>query len=131
MRQFLTYTPDQGSITVTPSFNVKLLAGTFTLSVWDKNGNEIFSKREEVATDLEPIALPNHTEDNDMFMVELNATITSLNTPEDGQKYEMTLTTKQSDKALGDPAKAEGPLPDDYKVITIIVVLNPTKATTA
>ncbi len=130
MRQFLKFDPNQGPVSVTPAFNVELLVGTFTLTVWDQDGKEVFSKREEVTADIAPIHLPDSTSADDMFMVELNATIVSQSTPQEGEKYFMTLQAEQEGRKLDDPAKAEGPLPTTFQVITIILVLHPLKPTT-
>ncbi len=130
MRQFLKFKPNQGPVFVTPEFNVDLLVGTFTLSVWDKNGEEVFSKREEVTETIDPIRLPDSNSETDMYMVELNATIVSQTTPREGERYIMTLKAEQSGHKLDDPAKAEGPLPSTFQVVTIILVLHPIQAIT-
>lgn len=129
MRQFLKYTPNHGALTVTPAFNVEDIVGSFTLTVWDKDGKEVLTQPGEVAADLAAITIPGTSSNEDMFMVEMNATIIALESPEDGKQYQMTLLTKQSGQAIADAAKVEGPLPDTKQVITIILVLTPTPST--
>lgn len=126
-RQFLKFTPNRGNISVAPGFNVDQLVGSYTLTVWDKDGRSVMTHQGEVAEDIAPIELPSPQSQEDMFMVELNATIVSLNPPEEGDGYRMTLLTKQSGQAIADPAEVTGPLPATKEVITIILVMTPVK----
>lgn len=124
-RQFLKFTPNRGDITVTPSFNVELIVGSFTLTVWNKDGESVMVQNGEVAEDIQPIQLPEPAAPEDMFMVELNATLLSLNPPKEGEVFEMNLLTKQSGQAIADPALVSGPLSDTKQVETIILVMTP------
>ena len=128
MRQFLNFTPNHGEITARFSFNVELLVGTYTLTVWDNAGKVAFSKTDEVIKDIPDVVIPEEVTAN-QFLIELNATIVSLLPPEEGQQYHVEMTTLQSGQALADPAKLEGDLPASKEVVTLMVIMTPKTAT--
>ena len=128
MRQFLNFTPNHGEISVRFSFNVELLVGTYTLTVWDHDGKVALSKTEAVVKDIPDVVIPEAVTGG-QFLIELNATIVSLLTPEEGQQYQVELTTLQSGQALADPMKLEGDLPASKEVVTLMVIMTPKTAT--
>ena len=110
------------------SFNVELLVGTYTLTVWDHDVKVALSKTDEVVKDIPDVVIPEAVTTG-QFLIELNATIVSLLPPEEGQQYQVELTTLQSGQALADPSKLEGDLPAAKEVVTLMVIMTPKTAT--
>lgn len=124
MRQFLKFTKDGGDLSLHLEFNADTIAGTFSLTFWDKEGRDVLNQRGRILKDVPTIELPSPAFMNDGAMIEVNCTIVGLVDPGDGINYKVSGTVQQGDKTLGEPAVDTKPLGPASQVATIFIFMD-------